>query len=596
MEKNNELTEITEAILGTENGQEQEPEGKGQIEQAVGTGQAIITGGSGWDNEPGSPKEIELTKWAEEAEKIRKANRAKQEQEAKAAGQADGEVEALVAGELEQPEGTKEGQYPEGIPETEREQQIEYRQETEKGQQIEDGQETEKGQQIEKENERVQEKRQQTVKVQETEKKQEIKIEREKAVSLNQKESAQQPKKGKAAISFKERDRMITASQEAVMLFLTIVISAVASFLYGQTAVYMAGIAILAGMGFCSAMFCISLSSENGSFLFDNEGNIWRFTITYLIFLGASIALPLFPPGAWPYPVIFVGLMLFSNQLIGLSAGATLLLITSMIHGDMGAFFIYFTSGIVGIVVFSYANQVAHVRLPLMITMLAHMVCLSVQGLLFSDEPFSMELFLLPAVNLAASFFLMLVLLKFSALCRDWNRYMDINDPESPLLAQLKEISGEDYFHAIHTAYLCERVVRELFLDSRVVKACGFYHRIGLLKGENNWGNIQYILKKNHFPREVRLILREYTDREKRQMIISKEAVALLFCDDVITTISRSFSEKKDGKPDCQKIINAVFIKQLESGMIDDSSISIGELQQIKKALMEEEAYYDLLR
>ena len=145
MEKNNELTEITEAILGTENGQEQEPEGKGQIEQAVGTGQAIITGGSGWDNEPGSPKEIELTKWAEEAEKIRKANRAKQEQEAKAAGQADGEVEALVAGELEQPEGTKEGQYPEGIPETEREQQIEYRQETEKGQQIE------------KENERVQE-------------------------------------------------------------------------------------------------------------------------------------------------------------------------------------------------------------------------------------------------------------------------------------------------------------------------------------------------------------------------------------------------------------------------------------------------------
>ncbi len=79
-------------------------------------------------------------------------------------------------------------------------------------------------------------------------------------------------------------------------------------------------------------------------------------------------------------------------------------------------------------------------------------------------------------------------------------------------------------------------------------------------------------------------------------MIISKEAVALLFCDDVITTISRSFSEKKDGKPDCQKIINAVFIKQLESGMIDDSSISIGELQQIKKALMEEEAYYDLLR
>ena len=47
---------------------------------------------------------------------------------------------------------------------------------------------------------------------------------------------------------------------------------------------------------------------------------------------------------------------------------------------------------------------------------------------------------------------------------------------------------------------------------------------------------------------------------------------------------------------DYNKIINTIFKKKLESGIIDNSSISFGELQEMKKILVEEKLYYDFLR
>ena len=76
---------------------------------------------------------------------------------------------------------------------------------------------------------------------------------------------------------------------------------------------------------------------------------------------------------------------------------------------------------------------------------------------------------------------------------------MDINDPECPLLVELKNVSKPEYYHTIHTAYLCSRIALQLKLDDAVVKACAYYHKIGLLKGENNCGRMQ-----NRFLPEIR--------------------------------------------------------------------------------------------
>lgn len=385
---------------------------------------------------------------------------------------------------------------------------------------------------------------------------------------------------------------------EGVLFLATVFLTAAAAYLYHKPLIEIAGIAILAGAGFGCVWFMLEKSREDGTFLYDNDTHFGRFTVIYLIFLGGSALFPLLPVGGWPYLVIFVGLMFFSNQMVGLLAGSTLLMMTVMLQGGSSAsFFIYFIGGLVGIAVFSYVNENFHIWTPLFISLLIQMVCLSIQEVLFVNEVLSLQMFAIPAMNILVSLILMIILLKFfsfSIIYREQDQYVDINDPECPLLVELKNSSKEEYYHAIHTAYLCDRIARRLNFDDAVVKACGYYHRIGMLRGENSWENVQEILEENRFPMEVQTVLKEYLDKNER--IVSRETVLLLFCDTVVSSISFLFSKNPKGELDYPKIINTIFKKKIESGMIEYSQASFGELQEMKKILVEEKLYYDFLR
>ncbi|MDD6491988.1 MAG: hypothetical protein PUG54_07175 [Firmicutes bacterium] len=386
--------------------------------------------------------------------------------------------------------------------------------------------------------------------------------------------------------------------QEALMLFFTILVSVVASYFYQKTVIQIAGIGILAAAGCGSVLFAIEQSREKSTFLFDNADHQGRFTAVYLLFLLGCILFPLLPAGGWPYLVVFIGLMLFSNQNIGLSAGTVLLMITVLIQGsETGTFFVYFVGGLVGITVFSYLDETFKVWMPLIISLLVQMVCLWVQEILSVNEVLSIQLFMIPTVNILVCVILLLILLKFFSFAIIYGSrdiYMDINDPECPLLVELKAFSKEEYYHAIHTAYLCDRIAKRLKLDDAVAKACGYYHRIGVLKGENSWEKVSSIMQEYHFPVEVQTILKEYTDKSEK--VISRETVVLLFCDTVISSISYLFSKEPKMEMDYQKIIDAIFKKKMESGIIDNSRLSFGELQEMKQILVEEKLYYDFLR
>lgn len=389
-----------------------------------------------------------------------------------------------------------------------------------------------------------------------------------------------------------------TLVQEVILFLLTITVSALAACYYQKPRIEAAGIAILAGIGFGCIWFAMARSREDGTYLYDNEKHAGRFTIIYLISLGGSILFPMLPIGGWPYLAVFVGLMLFSNQMIGFLSGSTLLMISILIQGGSGAsFFVYFISGFVGIMVFSYVNETFRIWLPLFVSLVILLVCLSIQEVLYANEVLSLSMFAIPAVNLLVSVILLLILLKFfsfSIIYRERDIYVDINDPECPLLVELKNFSKEEYYHAIHTAYLCDRIAKKINYDDALVKACGYYHRIGTIKGENTWKNAEEILRENKFPAEVQRVLKEYLDSGER--ILSKETVLLLFCDTVISSIHYLFSKEPKAELDYQKIINTIFKKKLESGMINYSGASFGELQEMKKILVEEKLYYDFLR
>ncbi len=400
--------------------------------------------------------------------------------------------------------------------------------------------------------------------------------------------------------NMKNTGRIGRRIQEAFLFLITGAGTGAAAFLYGRTLIETAGIVILALMGAGGLLFAMEQSAEADSFLFDNKEHLWRFLVIYLICLAGSMLFPMLPAGGWPYLAVFVGLMLFSNQMIGVFSGAVLLMISCLLSTMADSyiqFFVYFTGGLVGIIVFSYINVSFKVGIPLLVSLMVQMVCLSIQEVLYVNEKLMASMFLIPAVNLLVCLILLLVFLKYfsvSIIYKNRDRYMDINDPECPLLVELKNKSKEEYYHAIHTAYLCDRIAKRLNLDDAVAKACGYYHRIGTIKGENSWENVQGILEENHFPQRVKKVLKEYID--KTEIMVSKETIILLFSDTIITSVNYLFSKDPKIQLDYPKMIEGIFKKRLESGMIDYSDLTFGELQEMKNILVEEKLYYDFLR
>lgn len=396
-----------------------------------------------------------------------------------------------------------------------------------------------------------------------------------------------------------EKSKYKDGLKEVILFLVTTAVAVLGSYLYKNTIYEAARIVILIMMMAGLLLFVIKQSKIEESFLFDNKENFGRFTLLYVAFLVGSVIFPLLPASGWPYLAAFVGLTLFSDRLIGICSGSLLLLLTVLLgkNYNIEEFVIYFCCGIVGAMLFATVNEQFKVGIPLLISLLMQFLSLCLKEVLMVNEKLHVEMFLIPAVNVLVCLILLLIILKFfsfSIIYRNKDRYMDINDPECSLLVELKNYSKEEYYHAIHTAYLCDRIAKRLGVDADAARAGGYYHKIGLLKGQNTWENAKQVLTEADFPEQVHVILKEYLDKDER--IYSKETVILLISDTVISSISYLFSKDPTAQLDYEKLVQAVFKKNEENGLIKYSRISLGELEEMKKILAEEKLYYDFLR
>lgn len=352
----------------------------------------------------------------------------------------------------------------------------------------------------------------------------------------------------------------------------------------------------MAGTGI--VIFSYAMEELNHRFIYRNEEKYGRFALMYLGSLAASMFLPYLPESGWPFLVIFVLLGVFSDDVTGLVAGSVcLLLAVNFAGGSFSVFWLYFVSGATGILVFSTLNEEFKVMLPLFISLAVLTLCLTANVILFSQVQLSVAQFLIPTVNLIVCCILLLISLKMfssTVIHRNREKYMEINDPEFPLLVQLKEMSREEYYHAVHTAYLSDRIARRLELDDAAAKACGYYHRIGRLKGENTWENVSAICNEYHFPSNTKRLLKEYVDESEK--IISKETVIVLFADCIVSSILYLFEKEPKAELDYGQLIETVFQKKLETDELWDSEISLGQIRKMKKIFVEEKLYYDFLR
>lgn len=396
-------------------------------------------------------------------------------------------------------------------------------------------------------------------------------------------------------IKVRRQDRLL----QIIIYLLTPFSGLAAGFFYGLSNELLVRNIILTAALTIGLFFTIENELKNRRFRFDNANKFFRFFLLYIIGLIGSVLFPLVLPTGWPYLVIFITLSLFSSEMTGLVSGVVLLTNSFLLTGtfDGAVFLSFFIPAIVAILLFSAVNDEFKVGIPLGISVSFQFLCLSLVSVLLSSKTFSFLLFLYPLINIAICFVVMLIVLKifsYSLIYKTNDRFLDIIDPEFELIVKLKEKSKEDYNHTIYTSVLCAKIASAIGINPNIAKACGLYHRIGLLLGENTYENVCILLDKYEVPSTVKELLKEYL--LPQTVIKSREIVVLMFADTVISSVKYLFLKNPEANIDYEKLITAIFDKKIGNGVISDSKISYEDINVMKRILIDDKLFYDFLR
>lgn len=356
---------------------------------------------------------------------------------------------------------------------------------------------------------------------------------------------------------------------------------------------------VLSGVGVGCIIFCVMQSIIQKELEYNNRNHLVRLLVLYFICLAVALCFPLLPVAGWPYVVIFIILSLFSNSFCGILASSFLLMMSTLLctGGDLNSFFLYFVCGSVCAVLFSRLDENYKFGIPLLISAMVIILCETSNVVLMANERLNIEVFLIPTINVVVSLILILITLKVYGtfvVFEYRDTYLFINDTECPLLVELKSKFPEEYFHAVHVAYLSDKIAFRLKMDRNLIKTAAYYQRIGILKGENTTENRRSCCEEFSFPPQTILLIREINKQSSRPE--TKEAAAVLMADTIVSSITYIFKKNPDSKVDYKQIIDTVFHMKLDSGMFHNCNITVKEIDTMCKIFTEENLYYDFLR
>ena len=323
-----------------------------------------------------------------------------------------------------------------------------------------------------------------------------------------------------------------------------------------------------------------------------------RFILLYVFALAISLFCPKIPTAVWPYTIVFLFLALFSNGLTGILA-ATLCLFLSVLmctNGDILLFFMYFISGVGTVVFFRNLDKEFRFGYPIFLSELFLFLCI----VLFSGytATFDTSIILLASVNLVVTFVLTLFVLKYfssAVVHRERDKYMELIDPNSRIMNELKEKNQQEYLKSIHVAYFCERICAEFQMDSTLTKVAAYHHNIALSKFKTaNWVNTESLCKEYEFPQSVCDVLQEFWDEDTP--VKSVEAVILYVSSLVVSSVLYLFEVKPGKQIDYEEVIDSIFHKLLLSDKLVKSNISLAQMNCMKRLFIKENLYYDFLR
>ena len=333
-------------------------------------------------------------------------------------------------------------------------------------------------------------------------------------------------------------------------------------------------------------------------YLYDNDMHPNRFTVVFLPLFGLSCLFPMFTQMGWPFLSVAVALTLFSNAMIGMVSFTTLLTASCLLGAaPVPVFVMYFVCGLCAVTLFSVLDDSFRVEIPIILSCLVYVTSMCANTIIVRNSNLSFEMFVIPIISLFLNVVLMLMLLWYintRVVTREKNRYVEINDPEYDLMTRIKEKGMQYYYHAIHTAYLCNKIASRTQVNTDIVRAAGFYHEAGVLLVENTKENLMAVLRVEYkFPPEVCEILIEY---KKNGRFRHKETAVLFMSALVVDTLMELFAEDPKAKVNYKELIENLFHKQMARGRFWECDITMEDMTLMKKILVEENLYYDFLR
>lgn len=345
-------------------------------------------------------------------------------------------------------------------------------------------------------------------------------------------------------------------------------------------------------------LFSFSAGACQNMLLGDNVEHPVRFYLLYIFMMILSLLFTAMPVSAWPFCAVFALLVLMSNILTGI-VSATVCLIIAVgfgIHDFYAYFILYFLCGLIVAVLLGQLDEQFKIAMPL-ITIEAVLISGLSIVVITGASAVNFEILLYPIINAAITLILLFLVLKmYSSMVMfvESDSYANVNDPECTLLTELKNKAAEDYMRSIHVAYFCDRIARQLGLNDKQLKCAGYYHRIGIIGGDNTWENTYTVCTESGLPTEVIDILAEFlNDRAKVTM---PETAVLYMADSIVSSVLYLYKKNKEMNIDIPKLVETVFKQRTDAGVFKECEISIKQFEDMKKVFVEEKLYYDFLR
>ncbi len=391
-----------------------------------------------------------------------------------------------------------------------------------------------------------------------------------------------------------------------LMLILSVPSAGAAAYLYGRSFrdIFIFVLTITACVGII--VFSLVQSEVFSTLHYDNGSHYFRFVMTFLICAASACILPKLPDDGWALPAAALALTLFSNTVTGILAYSVILSICAYLAAaDILIFMHYFVTGVIFAALFEKLDEDYKTGAPMFAAMILYAAQMAVKLVFESRGAISGDTLAIAVINIFVTFIIMLAVLKYygsAVIDKEKGKYLTINDQEYKMLAKYKEQDRELYYNAIHTAYFAEKTARILGMDVDVAKNGGYYHRIIVNECNADDKPLEEICRENKFPPKAVQLLQEYNYKSKPMKM--KETVAVYIADSVVSSImylikknkadsGASGGEKED--TDYGKVAVAVVRRKINSGILNDSDISLSDLGGLEKIYTGEKLYYDFL-